>query len=85
MGRNSDTFEAPGKFGTRDKIVELAVAGRKTYVKKCLTDAIASSPTKSHALLMKPEVNPSSPGALLVLSLKNNFLISSEEEKDSMA
>lgn len=66
MGRKSEILEAPGNFGTRDRIVEFAVAGRKAEVKNCFTQIIASSPTVSHAPLKKPEVNPSGLGALQV-------------------
>ena len=81
IGRYSVMLLSPGNFGTRERIVAFAAAGRKEAAKKCWTEATTSSPRMSQLALKKPEVSPSGPGALLGLSLKNCFLIS---EADGM-
>lgn len=70
-------FDAPGNFGTKDKIVAFADVGRNPDKKKCLTAITTSSPTTYQAALKKPDISPSGPGALLGLSLKTRNFISS--------
>lgn len=75
--RNSLIFVAPGNFGTKTRIVELAVAGRKFVAKKFLIEANTSTPMKSQEALKNAEVSPSGHGALLGFCLKKVDLISS--------
>lgn len=70
-------FEAPGNFGTKDKIVEFVVFGRKPELKNSWMEMIVSAPSNDHDALKNPEVSPSGPGALLGFSENISFVISS--------
>ena len=77
IGRKSLITEAPGLLGTSVNMVAFVAAGINTVMKKFWIALVTSDPNTLQVALKNPEVKPSGPGDLLLLSFMITLQISS--------